>query len=196
MNPSVSTFAAISGAFMTFAFGGWDQLLSLLAVAMAVDYITGLAAAVRTGKGLNSNIGFWGLARKGLMLTVVLLAHRIDLLMGTDLIKGGAIYFYLVNELISITENYARIGLPLPDKLRQAIAVLKNRKICLIGNGLNHNRTWRTRKPKNKQQKLFRTNGQTKVNRPIKCLGRNQKQMKAAQIRLSFKRTFPSILSQ
>ncbi|UPK47250.1 phage holin family protein [Paenibacillus pabuli] len=113
---------------MTFAFGGWDQLLSLLAVAMAVDYITGLAAAVRTGKGLNSNIGFWGLARKGLMLTVVLLAHRIDLLMGTDLIKGGAIYFYLVNELISITENYARIGLPLPDKLRQAIAVLKKQE--------------------------------------------------------------------
>lgn len=128
MNPSVSTFAAISGAFMTFAFGGWDQLLSLLAVAMAVDYITGLAAAVRTGKGLNSNVGFWGLARKGLMLTVILLAHRIDMLMGTDVIKGGAIYFYLVNELISITENYARIGLPLPDKLRQAIAVLKKQE--------------------------------------------------------------------
>ncbi|SEL58295.1 toxin secretion/phage lysis holin [Paenibacillus sp. OK003] len=128
MSPSVSTFTAISGAFMTFAFGGWDQLLSLLAVAMAVDYITGLAAAVRSGKGLNSNVGFWGLARKGLMLTVILLAHRIDLIMGTDIIKGGAIYFYLVNELISITENYARIGLPLPDKLRQAIAVLKKQE--------------------------------------------------------------------
>jgi toxin secretion/phage lysis holin len=95
---------------------------------MAVDYVTGLAAAVRSGTGLNSNIGFWGLARKGLMLTVILLAHRIDLLMGTDIIKGGAIYFYLVNELISITENYARIGLPLPDKLRQAIAVLKKQE--------------------------------------------------------------------
>ncbi|QOS78091.1 phage holin family protein [Paenibacillus sp. JNUCC31] len=128
VNPSVSTFAAISGAIMTFAFGGWDQLLSLLAVAMAVDYITGLAAAVRSGDGLNSNIGFWGLARKGLMLTVILLAHRIDMLMGTDIIKGGAIYFYLVNELISITENYARIGLPLPNKLRQAIAVLKKQE--------------------------------------------------------------------
>lgn len=128
MNLSVNTFAAISGAFVTFAFGGWDQLLSLLAVAMAVDYITGLAAAVRTGTGLNSNIGFWGLARKGLMLTVILLAHRIDLLMGTDIIKGGAIYFYLVNELISITENYARIGLPLPNKLRQAIAVLRRQE--------------------------------------------------------------------
>ncbi len=128
MSLSVNTFAAVSGAIVTFAFGGWDQLLSLLAVAMAVDYITGLAAAVRTGTGLNSNIGFWGLARKGLMLTVVLLAHRIDLLMGTDIIKGGAIYFYLVNELISITENYAKIGLPLPGKLRQAIAVLKKQE--------------------------------------------------------------------
>ncbi len=61
MYPAVNTLAAISGAFVTFAFGGWDQLLSLLAIAMAVDYITGLAAAVRTGTGLNSNIGFWGL---------------------------------------------------------------------------------------------------------------------------------------
>ncbi|CAI6025549.1 hypothetical protein PAECIP112173_00429 [Paenibacillus sp. JJ-100] len=128
MSPAVSSFTAISGAIVTFAFGGWDQLLSLLAIAMAIDYITGLAAAVRTGTGLNSNIGFWGLARKGLMLTVVLLAHRIDLIMGTDIIKGGAIYFYLVNELISITENYARIGLPLPNKLRQAIAVLKKQE--------------------------------------------------------------------
>lgn len=128
MYPAVNTLAAISGAFVTFAFGGWDQLLSLLAIAMAVDYITGLAAAVRTGTGLNSNIGFWGLARKGLMLTVILLAHRIDLLMGTDIIKGGAIYFYLVNELISITENYAKIGLPLPNKLRQAIAILKKQE--------------------------------------------------------------------
>jgi toxin secretion/phage lysis holin len=124
----VSTFTAISGAVITFAFGGWDQLLSLLAIAMAVDYVTGLAAAVRTGTGLNSKIGFWGIARKGLMLTVVLLAHRIDLIMGTDIIKGGAIYFYLVNELISITENYAKIGLPLPNKLRQAIAVLKKQE--------------------------------------------------------------------
>jgi toxin secretion/phage lysis holin len=125
VSPAVSSVTAISGAVVTFAFGGWDQLLSLLAIAMAIDYVTGLAAAVRTGTGLNSNIGFWGLARKGLMLTVVLLAHRIDLIMGTDIIKGGAIYFYLVNELISITENYAKIGLPLPGKLRQAIAVLK-----------------------------------------------------------------------
>ncbi len=128
MSPAVSSVTAISGAVVTFAFGGWDQLLSLLAIAMAIDYITGLAAAVRTGTGLNSNIGFWGLARKGLMLTVVLLAHRIDLIMGTDIIKGGAIYFYLVNELISITENYAKIGLPLPDKLRQAIMVLKKQE--------------------------------------------------------------------
>lgn len=128
MSPAVSSVTAISGAVVTFAFGGWDQLLSLLAIAMAIDYVTGLAAAVRTGTGLNSNIGFWGLARKGLMLTVVLLAHRIDLIMGTDIIKGGAIYFYLVNELISITENYAKIGLPLPTKLRQAIAVLKKQE--------------------------------------------------------------------
>ncbi|PQP82336.1 holin [Paenibacillus sp. PCH8] len=157
VSPAVNTFAAVSGAFVTFAFGGWDQLLTLLAVAMAVDYITGIAAAVRTGTGLNSNIGFWGLARKGLMLTVILLAHRIDLLMGTDIIKGGAIYFYLVNELISITENYARIGLPLPNKLRQAIMVLKKQE----GQGNLADREWPTPQQSPDSMKQQAETGQT-----------------------------------
>jgi len=177
VSPSVSTFAAISGAFMTFAFGGWDQLLSLLAVAMAVDYITGLAAALRTGKGLNSNVGFWGLARKGLMLTVILLAHRIDLLMGTDIIKGGAIYFYLVNELISITENYARIGLPLPDKLRQAIAVLKKQE------GLS-DREWAQPQPdvenkETKEEQLTEVVQEKQTNQTDQTDNRSQEKSKA-----------------
>lgn len=126
MNPAlINMLLGFVGAFFTFAFGGWTQLLILLCIAMAIDYITGVAAVIRTGSRLNSKIGFWGLTRKGLMLLVILLAHQIDQLIGTDVIKGGAMYFYLANELISITENYSRIGLPLPAKLREIIELVK-----------------------------------------------------------------------
>ncbi len=126
MNPAlVNMLLGLVGAYFTFAFGGWTQLLILLCIAMAIDYITGVAAAIRTGDKLNSKIGFWGLTRKGLMLLVILLANQLDLLMGTDVIKGGAIYFYLANELISITENYARIGLPFPTKVKEIINMVK-----------------------------------------------------------------------
>ncbi|GAK38704.1 hypothetical protein TCA2_0430 [Paenibacillus sp. TCA20] len=126
MNPAlINMLLGFVGAFFTFAFGGWTQLLILLCIAMAIDYITGVAAVIRTGSRLNSKIGFWGLTRKGLMLLVIILAHQIDQLIGTDVIKGGAMYFYLANELISITENYSRIGLPLPAKLREIIELVK-----------------------------------------------------------------------
>jgi phage-related holin len=56
----------------------------------------------------------------------------MDLLLGSDVLMVGAIYFYLANELISVTENYGRLGLPLPDQIKRIIAVLKDRG---AGNG-------------------------------------------------------------
>jgi toxin secretion/phage lysis holin len=67
------------------------------------------------------------LAKKGFMILVILLAHRLDMLLGINMIMTGAIYFYLANELLSITENYGRLGLPLPDQVRKAIEVLKGK---------------------------------------------------------------------
>lgn len=126
MNPALINMSlGVVGMLFTYAFGGWSQILIFLCIAMAADYITGVIAAIRTGDKLNSNIGFWGLTRKGLMLLVILLANQLDLLLNTDVIKGGAIYFYLANELISITENYSRIGLPLPAKLKRVIYIVK-----------------------------------------------------------------------
>lgn len=92
-----------------------------------IDYVTGLAASIKEGKGLSSKIGFWGLAKKGLMLLVVILAHRLDVLMGTNVIMIGSIYFYLANELISVTENYGRLGLPLPNWIKEIIAIFKQK---------------------------------------------------------------------
>lgn len=62
------------------------------------------------------------------MLMVISLAHHVDLLMGTEIMKGAATYFYLSNELISITENCSRMGLPLPPKLKNFFALLKDKE--------------------------------------------------------------------
>ncbi|MBB6673855.1 phage holin family protein [Cohnella nanjingensis] len=110
-----------------FAYGHWPETLTVLLIVMALDYLTGVTAAVREGSGLSSQVGFWGLWRKGLMLLVILLAHRIDILFGTEMAMGGAIYFYLANELLSVLENAGRIGLPIPDRLRRAVKILRDR---------------------------------------------------------------------
>ncbi|NRF90495.1 phage holin family protein [Paenibacillus frigoriresistens] len=120
--------SATLGGFATYAFGEWNELLSLFLMAILVDYITGIAASMKEQRGLNSQVGYWGLARKGLMLLVIMLAHRMDILMDTDLMMTGAIYFYLANEFISITENYGRLGLPLPGFLKQMIQVLRGKE--------------------------------------------------------------------
>lgn len=118
---------AVLGSVITFSFGIWPESLTLLAVLMGIDYITGIVAAVRVGNGLNSSVGFWGLGKKGLSLLVILLAHRIDVLLEMDLVMGGAISFYVVNELLSVIENYGRLGLPLPDSLRRVVQILCDR---------------------------------------------------------------------
>ncbi|HEY2494271.1 MAG TPA: phage holin family protein [Paenibacillus sp.] len=120
----------VAGAFLAFTFGEWNQLLNVFLVMIIIDYLTGVLASLKEGSGLDSKTGFWGLARKALMFLVILLGHQIDLLLGTDveMVKSGAIYFYMTNELISITENYGRLGLPLPDKITRVISILKNKE--------------------------------------------------------------------
>lgn len=131
MHPQFGMLCALSGAVITYAFGQPSESLTFLLLIMGVDYLTGIIASLREGRGLSSSFGFWGICKKGLMLLVVLIAHRIDVLLGIEAAMGGAVYFYIVNELLSITENYGRMGLPLPDRLRQAVLILRNRS----GNG-------------------------------------------------------------
>ncbi|PWW01263.1 toxin secretion/phage lysis holin [Paenibacillus cellulosilyticus] len=122
------SMVAVVGTSVNYAFDALPQSLTLLLVAMGIDYLTGITAAMKEKQGLNSQIGSWGLTRKGLTLLIVFLAHKIDLLLQLDgVTMCGAIYFYLANELISITENCGRIGLPLPYRLKQLIEVLKDK---------------------------------------------------------------------
>ncbi|BFH15427.1 phage holin family protein [Paenibacillus melissococcoides] len=123
---ALNSLSGLLGGIVAFLFGNWSPLLSLFIIAIAIDYISGIAASLREGKGLSSEVGFWGLTRKGLMLFIVILAHHMDTVFGTVWIREGAISFYLANELVSIVENYGRLGLPLPPKLRKFITSLKN----------------------------------------------------------------------
>lgn len=120
-----NTVCGLCGALVTFFFGEWNQLLTLFLIALIIDYASGVAASLMEGRGLNSAIGFWGLARKAFMLLVITLAHHMDITFNMNVIMNGAITFYLANELISMIENYGRMGLPLPPRLRQMIETLK-----------------------------------------------------------------------
>ncbi len=121
------TVCALLGAAVTFSFGIWNESLTFLLISMAVDYFTGVAASIKEGSGLNSSVGFWGLFKKGLILLVMMITHRLDILLGADMIMGGAVFFYIANELLSIIENYGRLGLPLPDRLKRIVQVLRDR---------------------------------------------------------------------
>ena len=109
--------------------GGWDPLIKVLAAMMIADYISGLAVAAmgRSAKteygGLSSKVGAIGLARKGLMLLVVLTAALLDAAMGTEgsVCRDAACWFYIANEGISILENAGQAGAPYPEKLKRLL---------------------------------------------------------------------------
>lgn len=127
-NPLINISCAVTGGIITYAFGEWSPLLGVFIVTMAIDVVTGIAAAIKSGKGLSSKTGFWGLTRKGIMLMVVSLAHQVDLLLGGEAVQAGAIYFYLFNEVISITENFSVLGMPLPPVFQSLLAALKDKQ--------------------------------------------------------------------
>jgi len=114
--------------------GGWDPLIRVLAAMMIADYLSGLAVAAmgRSTKteygGLSSKVGAAGLARKGLMLLVVLTAALLDTAMGaeTSVCRDAACWFYIANEGISILENVGQAGAPYPEKLKRLLGQKMN----------------------------------------------------------------------
>lgn len=127
MNIYLASFSIVFGSILTFAFGSWSEPLTFLLIVMAIDYITGITAAIREGSGLDSTVGFWGLVKKGLMLLIVMLCHQIDEMLGSEMAMGGAIAFYIVNELLSVIENFGRMGIPLPPQLQTIVKALRDR---------------------------------------------------------------------
>lgn len=131
----LSIFIGIVGATITTLFGGWSVGLTTLVIFMAVDYISGLLVAgvfkssPKSKSGaLSSKVGYKGLCKKGMSLLIVLIAYRLDLLVGTNYIRDAVVIGFCVNELISIVENAGLMGIPLPPILIKTIDVLVNRE--------------------------------------------------------------------
>ena len=120
---------AALGGWLGYFLGGVDGLLIALIIFMALDYITGLMCAIMDKK-LSSAVGFRGICKKVLILMLVGVANILDIhVVGQgSALRGAVIDFYLSNEGLSLLENAAYIGLPIPDKLREILAQLHNRE--------------------------------------------------------------------
>ena len=117
------------GGWAGYFLGGRDGLLIALLVFMALDYLTGVMCAIIDGN-LSSAVGFRGIFKKVLILMLVGVANIVDIhVVGTgSALRGAVICFYLSNEGLSLLENTAHIGLPVPEPLKNALAQLHNRE--------------------------------------------------------------------
>ena len=116
------------GGWIGWFLGGVDGMLIALIVLMALDYLSGVMCAI-VDKKLSSAIGFKGICKKVLILMLVGVANIIDTyVVGSGaVLRGAVICFYLSNEGLSLLENAAYLGLPIPDKLREILAQLHER---------------------------------------------------------------------
>lgn len=131
---TICAICGVAGGFLSQAFGGWDSSMATLLIFMGIDYLTGLivagvfhASPKSEGGALESRAGWKGLVRKGCTMLFVLIAARLDMVMGTTMIRDGVIIGFLLNELISIVENAGLMGIPLPAVLNNAIELLKKK---------------------------------------------------------------------
>ena len=114
------------GGIMSMCFGTLDSFLYALIAFIVLDYITGIIAAVRLKK-LSSEVGFAGIAKKVVILMLVMVGHVVDMVIGVDgTFRMMVICFYLTNEGVSILENAVNIGLKVPKKLRTILEQISN----------------------------------------------------------------------
>ncbi|MDM0478843.1 phage holin family protein [Clostridium perfringens] len=114
---------------VTWMFGAWDTPLKILILLMILDYISGVLKGY-INKELSSDIGFKGIARKAMIFFILILAVMLDRLLntGTWIFRTITCYFYIANEGISLLENGVVLGVPVPDKLKDALIQLREIK--------------------------------------------------------------------
>lgn len=122
------------GGWISWLLGGWDSAVVTLLIFMAIDYISGLAvagvfhASRKTDSGaLESRAGWKGLCKKAMTLLFVLIAHRLDMVIGTTYIRDAVVIAFVANELISIVENAGLMGVPLPAVIEKSIDLLQKK---------------------------------------------------------------------
>ncbi|HAA7160722.1 TPA_asm: hypothetical protein GHH70_08290 [Listeria monocytogenes] len=115
------------GAIFGYLFGEVDLLVKVLVCFIVADYISGLLASGYLGE-LSSKMGFKGIAKKIAILILVAIAHQIDLILGThNTTRDAVIFFHLANELISILENFVRMGMKVPEVLKNLILIFDSK---------------------------------------------------------------------
>lgn len=122
VNLCFGCLGAILGAFL----GGLTGLLTALIWLMIADYITGVLSAIKR-KEVNSNVGFWGIVKKCLILLMVGVGNILDVYIITQgsTVRTAIIMFYAANDGISILENLTELGLPVPEKVRKILEQLR-----------------------------------------------------------------------
>lgn len=125
MEKYFNAIVAILATFFTYLFGSWDLALQVLIVFMILDYGTGVLYAYLTDQ-LNSEVGFKGLVKKCMILVVLIIGVMLDRIVGngTWVFRTLVAYFYIANEGISLLENVGNIGIPIPNKIRNALEQL------------------------------------------------------------------------
>lgn len=124
----IRCWAAGIGAILGDFFGGMDGLLTVLVAFVVLDYITGILCAI-VEKRLSSETGFKGICQKVMIFCLVGMANLLDtqIIGSGSMLRTAVIFFYCANEGISIIENAARIGLPVPENLRKVMEQLKGK---------------------------------------------------------------------
>ena len=125
---TVQMVFAVVGGWLGWFLGGCDGLLYALVAFVAVDYVTGVLCAVADRK-LSSEVGFRGIAKKVLIFLLVGMANVLDVqVIGSGcVLRTVVIFFYISNEGVSLVENAAHLGLPVPEKLKDVLAQLHGR---------------------------------------------------------------------
>ena len=122
-----TAFTALGG-FIGWFLGGADGFLYALIAFVVIDYITGVFCAI-ADKSLSSGVGFKGICRKVLIFVLVGIGNIIDVyvLGDSSVLRTAVIFFYLSNEGVSLLENASRLGLPIPDKLKDVLSQLHDK---------------------------------------------------------------------
>ena len=130
----IISIIGVIGSFISNSFGGWNEAMTTLCIFMLTDYVTGLIVAgvfknsTKTNDGgLESKAGFKGLMRKFAVLLLVLIACRLDMILGISFVKDCVIIAFIANETISITENIGLMGVPIPKVIEKAITLLNEK---------------------------------------------------------------------
>ena len=118
---------AAIGTLLTWLLGGWEVGLQILVTCMILDYVMGLMCGYKSNN-LNSKIGFNGLKRKFTIIIILILAVLLDRLLSQEWIfRTIVIYFYVAMEGLSILENAAKLDVPIPSKLKEALVQLQEK---------------------------------------------------------------------